>query len=267
MFSACTQQEEQKNTIARVNNEVLTDDMVRQQMDSTTMLKPALVQQYANRWITNELLYQEAKRQGIHTSEDVEQRVEEARKQLSISALLEREVYRSPSAVIPQNVIASYFQAHQDEFRLQEQTIWLSLAVFSNSSMANEFRASALGTTGWEQSVKLFQSDTSKQMIAYTDSLFYTQSSLYPPELWKVAAITGRLEVSFPIKTSAGYFVLRSLGNFAANTIAPLKKVRQTIVQRLEMEQRQQRYAEYLETLRKQNNVQLFLSPSDSQSQ
>lgn len=241
--------------------------MVRRQLDSSLALTPAAVQQYANRWITNEILFQEARRKGVNVSRNVERQVEEARRQLSIAELLEQEVYQNNSITIPQSEIAAYYQSHRDEFQLREQTIWLSLAVFLNSAAANEFRASALGSAGWDESIAHFQSDTSKHMIARTDSVFYTQSSLYPPELWKVAAVTGRLEVSFPVKTSVGYFVLRSLGNYAANSTAPLEKIQQTIEQRLTMEKRRQRYADYLESLRKQNNVQLLLPFTDSLSQ
>jgi peptidyl-prolyl cis-trans isomerase C len=263
--SGCVQQEQQNQKIlARVNEQTLTLEMVQGQIDTSQTITPVLLQQYTNRWITNELLFQEAKQRGMDISDDVQKKLVDARRQFAISALLEKEVYSSRNSEIKPEEIASYYQKYREEFILKQNLVWLSIAVFVENPPATEFRASALGNDGWDKSIDRFKSDPVKGMTAFSDSVFFTQSTLYPPELWKVATVLGRLEISFPVKTSAGYFVIRSLGQYPAGTTAPLYKVQETIQQRLTMERRQQRYAEFLESLRKKFQIQITVSPTDS---
>jgi parvulin-like peptidyl-prolyl isomerase len=266
-FAGCVQQQAPQNIVARLNDQTLTLEMIRAQMDSSQQLTQEIIQQYANRWITNELLFQEARQRGLDISDDVQKKLSEARKQLAVAALLEKEVYEKTANELRSDEIAAYYQSHLEEFTLKENLVWISTAVFAELKPANDFRASALGNTGWNESVKTVASDVSKGLIAFSDSLFFTSSTLYPPELWKVATALGKFEVSFPVKTSAGYFVMRSLGLFPSGSSAPLAKVSESIRQRIAMERRRQRYNDFVESLRKRSSIQMYFSSSDSTTQ
>jgi hypothetical protein len=266
VLAGCTKTEENGTVIARVNDNVLTLEEIHAHSDPSRPLSPSEVQQYANRWVINELLYQEAQQRGYDESEQIRMKVEDAKKQLTIADLLEKEVYAVTENSIRQNEIASYFQSHTSEFTLQENIARLSVAVFSEIDPANQFRTAALGETGWSAAVDQFGADAAKGLISYADSTFYSQSSLYPPELWKVAGALGMLEVSFPVKTSVGFVVLRSLGQFKAGTNAPLAYVEPQIRSRLTMEQRQQRYQQYIQSLRAKHAVQMTVAAQDSLS-
>ena len=71
-------------------------------------------------------------------------------------------------------------------------------------------------------------------------------------------------DVSFPVKTSAGFFVIRMLGSLKRGDAVPLRFVEQKIRERLSVELRQQKYSDLIETLRKKNNVQLFYAEKDT---
>jgi hypothetical protein len=262
----CTKTEESGTVIARVNDKVLTMETIRANSEPSQMLSQSEIQQYANRWVVNELLFQEAQQRGYDESETIRNKVEDARKQLTIADLLEKEVYSVAENSIRQSEIASHFQSHTAEFMLQENIVRLSVAIFSEIEPANQFRTSALGENGWDASIGQFGADAGKGLISYADSAFYAQSSLYPPELWKVAGALGMLEVSFPVKTSVGYVVMRSLGQFKSGTNAPLAYVEPQIRSRLTMEQRQQRYQQYIQSLRAKHAVQMMVAVQDSLS-
>lgn len=264
--SGCSKPEENGTVVARVNDRTLTMQQIRANVDPGHALTESDIRQYANRWVVSELLYQEAQQRGYDGSEEVTAKVAEARKQLTIAELLERDVYGGIGNDIPPSDIATYYQSHTAEFLLAETVTRLSVAVFAGMEAANRFRTAALGENGWEASVRLFGSDTSGMLVSYTDSAFYSQSSLYPPELWKVAGALGMMEVSFPVKTSVGYVVLRSLGEFKSGGTAPLAYVQEQIRGRLTMERRQQRYQQYIQDLRAKHAVQMMTAVLDSSS-
>lgn len=240
--------------------------MITAQNDSTQILSATQQRLFAQRWITSELLYQEAKRLGMDQSEAVQKNIAEAQKQLVIAALLEREVFGESPNTLPTALVQTYFSSHREEFILPSAVMWISSVVFSERHAATEFRASVLDGKNWDVVLESYKANPalSNTIVSISDSLFYTETQLFPAELWKVATALGLFEVSFPVKTSAGYFVLRSLGHFRKGAAPPMRFVEATIRERLSMEQRQQRYAEFVEQLRKKNVVQLFLSEKDS---
>jgi hypothetical protein len=264
LFSSCTHEQQDTRVVARVDDQVLTMDAIRSQVDSTRILLPADLQQIVNRWITSELLYQEARQRGYDASDEIQRKVAEARKQLSIASLLEKEVYSLAESSVQQNEIAKYFQEHQADYILKEDLARLSLAIFHAQDAANQFRAAALSSSGWDESVAQFRNDEIRGLLSVTDSVFYTPSSLYPPELWKVASALGMEEVSFPIKTSVGYIVIRSLGKFKKGTLTPLMAVEEDIRRRLAMERRQELYQNFIQQLRNKHTVQFMISAADS---
>lgn len=264
IIASCGETAQDKRAVASVNTQILTMDMIYAHMDSSKQLTDAELRQYVNQWVTNELLYQEAQRKGYDETDEVRLKVAEAKKQLSIAELLEKEVYSLTEQDIRPDEVAFYYQSHADEFILKENLVRLSIAVFARNDDAVHFRVSALSGLGWNNAVEEFKNDTSKGMVSISDSLFYFQSSLYPPELWKVASALGIEEVSFPVSTSVGYVVLRSIGQYKKGNPAPFAYVEPEIRTRLAMERRQKKYQEFIQALRVKHAVQFMLPQAET---
>ncbi|KAB2923248.1 MAG: hypothetical protein F9K22_09480 [Bacteroidetes bacterium] len=264
LLAGCTEPAPQGEVVARVNTTVLTTEMVRESAGPGRVLTDDEVRQYANRWITSQLLYEEAKARGYDETEGIRRKVEEARRQLAVAELLEREVYAAAEGSVSTTDVAMYYQQHTDEYLLKEDLVRLSVIIFRSSDAATRFRASALGGTGWDESVSRVRADPDAGVLSHSDSLFFTPASLYPPELWKVASILGMFEVSFPVNTSAGYVVMRSLGQYKKGSLSPIQYIADDIRHRLAMERRQQRYAEFLQGVRRKHTVQYQYSTPDT---
>lgn len=262
--ASCTAPQPSGTPVAQVNDRVLTMEMITAATANGQEPTPAEARAYARRWVTTELLYQEAQQRGIDASEPIQQKLTEARRQLSIAELLEKEVYALAAQEVRREDVAEYFQKHSEDFTLHETLIRLSVAIFHEQDQANAFRSAAISGGDWNAAVEQFRTDPAKGMMSCTDSIFYTRSSLYPQELWKVAGALGMSEISFPIKTSVGQIVLRSLGQFKENTVAPLAYVETEIRNRLAMERRQERYRQFLQQLRSKHTVTMMLAGSDS---
>jgi hypothetical protein len=260
----CTETQPNGTPVAKVNDRVLTVEMIRGSAAESQTLTQSDIQQYAKRWVTNELLYQEAQLRGLDGSDAIQQKLIEAQKQLSIAELLEKEVYSSAMNEIRREDAAEYFQNHSEEFTLHETLIRLSVVIFNEFEPANNFRTAVLSGSDWDTAIDQNRNDAAKGLMSYSDSIFYTKSSLYPLELWKVAGALGMSEISFPIKTSVGQIVLRSLGQFKEGTVAPLQYVEVEIRNRLAMERRQKRYQQFLQELRGKHTVTMMFTESDS---
>jgi len=269
-LSSCTREPERTQEVARVDDQTLTSDMVYQQLDTSNGISEMQVRMFARQWVNSELLYQEAKRQGLDHSGAVLSSLENAKRQLTINALLEKEVFNDAPQSISKEEIAMYFKNHLEEFALRDDIVQISLAVFSAREPAASFREAALQGGGWDTAIAetLNAKNDQSPLITKADSAFYTQSTLFPAKLWKVSSALNAGEVSFPVKTSAGYFVILLLGSYQRGATPPLEYVEDAIRGRLVMQHRQERFTEYLEAMRKKHTVQINLSgvPADRDS-
>lgn len=261
-FLSCSKAPEHAQELARVNDRSLTKEMIEAHADAPQQLSDAQIKMYANRWVISEILYQEAKRQKLDESDAVKRNLEDAQKQLTIAALLEKEIIAVPPEAVAAADVKAYYDSHADEFSVREQTVWIGTAIFRDKRSAEHFRDAALGSSGWSGAVA--SSRASNSIVDAVDSVLHTQSTLYPNELWRLASAMRTNDVSFPVKTSAGFFVMHMLGTLKRGETLPVSFVEHKIRERLSVELRQQKYSDLIETLRKKNNVQLFYADKDT---
>ena len=259
---SCSQRTEQSEEIARVDDQTLTREKIHEVFDSAAGVSEVQMRMFAREWVNSEILYQEAKREGLDHSDGVLKSLEEARRQLAINALLDKEVFTESPQSISGTEAAAYFRTHAEEFALRDDIVELSLAVFAEREPAASFRETALEGGGWQTALNAAQApvDGKVPLITKADSAFFTQSSLFPSKLWKVATALGPGEVSFPVKTNSGYFVIMLIGSYPRGSTSPLEYVQDAIKSRLVMQHRQERLAEFLESARKKHTVQINLA-------
>lgn len=261
-FLSCSKPVPHTQELARVNDRALTKAMIEAHADAPQQLSDVQVKMYANRWVVSELLYQEAVRQGLDNSESVKRNLEDAKRQLIVAALLEKEVIAVAPNAVPASQVREYYEKHRDEFSVHEPTVWIGSAVFRDRRAGEQFHDRALSEGGWAHAID--EARAAKKLVGSADSVLYTQSTLYPNELWRLASAMKMHDVSFPVKTSAGFFVIRLLGSLKRDEPLPLGMVESKIRERLSVDLRQQRYSDLVESLRKQNNVQLFYADKDT---
>jgi peptidyl-prolyl cis-trans isomerase C len=219
------------------------------------------IQQYIQRWLTEESLYREAVEQGLDRTEEMNQKVEDVRRQLSINALLEKEVYSEKTSDFSQQDIRQYYDAHIKEFNLMQDVALVSYALLKNRDAATEFRNLVLKGTPWSSAVEQKVSS----VLTVVDSSYQTQSTLLPPELWRVAANAINRELSFPINTNNGYYVLVVWKIFKQGQTADIPLVEQEIRGRLTVERRQKLFDHFIESLRAKHEIEVFINTaSDS---
>lgn len=252
--------------VARVNNSVLREDDLVHARDS--LGEPAAVsREYVNAWIVAEMLYQEAERRGITGAPDFQRQLEQTRKRLAVAALLQKEVYAPiDKGAITDETIAQSYAASGASFALREDLARVSTVLFSEREGANQFRSRVLRGSTWEDALRQMRADSALrlQIRRTTARQYCTRATLYPDELWKLARNLPLEEISYPLRTPEGYYILRVHQAFRQGQIPPLDYVRAEVREYLLMDLRRQRYEEFVGALRGRHSVDIRELGADS---
>ncbi len=262
LLAGCGRSDTGGTPVARVGNRTLTVEEIRKSLQTGDEPSAAQMQQYIQRWVADELLYQEAVSRGLDRSTEVENRVTDLRRQLTINALLQRDVYGKQPADITDEQVRAYFDGHQKEFALPEDVALVSYALFRDRDAATSFRNSVLKGSGWSEAL----GQSGPAVMARLDSSYRTQASLQPPELWRVASNAKGKDPSFPVSTTNGYFVLAVWKYQRQGQTADVQYVSREIRNRLTVDARQHLYDSILTTLRARHPIDVFLTSAGADS-
>jgi len=230
-------------------------------MCDTTGINRQQTRTCINQWVVTELLYQEAVRRGIVDREDLRQQVEAARRHLAITALLDRELGTNDTLLMPEPSLKAYFDTSAAAFVLREDVALASYALFAERDAANTFRSLVIQGTPWHEALQAAQRDsaTHSQPLLVADHQYFTRTTLYPEELWKLARTLRRNEVSFVLKTNAGYYVLQVHGNKRQGETPDFAYVREEVRTRLLIGIQRTRYEQLVRDLRGRHAVEVLL--------
>jgi hypothetical protein len=258
---SCAREERRPSFIARVGNAYLTEDKLPTPGDSST-----LTRDFINEWVTSELLFQEASRRGLLNAEEVQQQLESVRRRLTIDALLNEEIYRD-TAEVTKEAITAYYTSHQNQFLLREDVTLVSFVRFDNRDVANTVRTRILRGTAWDTAVNESQQDSAQapHILQVVEQKFFTESGLYPVQLWKVARTLPKESISFVISTDPGYYLLFLHDFRRRGELADPSYVEQEIRDLLMVEARRHIYEDLLQRLRSRYTVEVYRTSKDTQ--
>lgn len=255
-MASCTKSPEDTQFVARVGDAVLT----REEMTAMVGAQPPqLVRQFVSDWVTSQMLYQEARRKGFAETDDLARQLEDARKQLAINAFLDKELQNGNEAVADEATIAREFASNREAYKLREDVVKISFVMFEERDDANAFRFKVLQGTSWEQALHEVQADSVARegLLRVATNEYFTQAMLYPEELWKIAQALSKEDVSYVVKTDAGYCVVVVHGAQRQGEVPELDFARNEIIERLTIARRNVQYNALLAKLRSQYSVEV----------
>lgn len=262
LLAGCGTKDSGRRPVARIDDRTLTLEDVRARLDSSRGVTSAQVGEFARRWINEELLYREAVRRGLDNKASVQTQIEDARRQLVINALLQDEIYTANSVESSPDQLSQYFAAHIKEFTLPTDVALVSFMLFSDRDAANAFRTLVLKGTSWYQAARQVAADPKQSsfVLAKTDSAYYSQSTLLPADLWRVASASTKPEPSFPVHTNEGFYILIVWKLSRQGQTADLAYVEPEIRSRLTIDRRRQGLEGLIDRLRSSHAVELMVS-------
>jgi hypothetical protein len=266
LLSGCDNTGKRDGYVARVENAVLTEADLTQARDSSGDVQ-AFSREYVNEWVVRELLYQEAERRGLPESEDLQRKIRDTAKRMAVAALLQQELYEKiDTTAVAEDALRSFFSSKSKEFTLRQDVILASIAVFDDRDAANVFRSRVLRGTSWENALQQIQSDARQKahLLQVSRREFFTHTTLFPEELWKLARSLEREDTSFPLKTSRGTYVIRVHQIYRQGEIPPYEYARNEVRLRVLMELRRQKYDALVASLKAKRRVDVHLDRLDT---
>ncbi len=210
------------------------------------------VRNYVSNWVDQQLLFDEAKKEGLNDNHQFRDRVDEFAQQLAVTMLLNKRIY-DVSMIFSPDSISNYYSAHQQEFRAGESTVLVNYVAFDKRSTAVSFRNSVVSGQGWSASISQVPS---YRLLAVKDSVYMKGSSTSPP-IWSALQSFGDGSVSFPIQVNNIVYIVQVIKWYAVGQLLPIACVANSIREKLAIEQRTRLYTNLLDSLRSNGNFEI----------
>ncbi len=245
--------------VARVGNRTLSMEDVVARMGISGKPADGDIRRFVTHWVNEELLYQEAQRRGLDESEEFDRTMQDTRRRLLAQAFIDSQA--GDTSGIGDSLLQAYYANHPDEFIVRDDMVKLNAFRFLTREKAAQFASLVTRGMNWDDASAAARRDSSDPAVALpgVSGQFVTQHTVFPPEIWKVAASLAIGEISYPVRTAVGFCVIQPVGRLAAGSRAGAEVAAGEIRARIQIERRRQRYEELLGTLRKRYSVEVLL--------
>ena len=227
LFS-CSKPEKPDSYIARVNDSYLKESELYEMADSQ-FVSEKFRSAFIKNWVRQEILFQEAVKQGITDSKEFKRAIENSRRQLAASLLLEN-FSASSQLNVTQAELENYYNENQSSFRLPFNSYFLNRITFSDRESAVMFRTEVI-LNSWQTAIEKFKH--TPQLVSITSETLIPEQDIYPGRLIRVLEGLYPLEISIVIPDDNGYYtVVQLLEKYTAQSVPPYAAVRTEVERR-----------------------------------
>jgi peptidyl-prolyl cis-trans isomerase C len=201
------------------------------------------------RWVSTQLLYDEAQRTGLQLSREVDWQLEQYRRDLVADRLVQ-EVLKE-RAVVTRSEVMAYYVAHKDEFNLEVRVSH----ILTNNLQDAEEALEMLKTRPFKWVVAKMSVD---KHTGVGGDLGYLSKGNMPPEFEKVVFKMKVGEVSQIVESEFGYHILKLTDVRAALNELPFEAVAPEISRELLLRKRAAVYDSLITTLRANASIRVI---------
>ena len=253
LLYACNEPQKPASYVARVNGSYLTEEDVSQLIDSQFVSEKSRTSIIKN-WVRQEVLYQEAVKEGITKTKSFQKSIESAKRELAAAILLEKFSSSSKPVYTNEN-LENYYNENQTSFKLPFNSYFLNRINFSNENTAVQFRTEVI-SSGWKQAEDKFARETTILNIA--NGILLSEQDIYPAKLLRILEGLYPLEISIVISDDRGYYtVVQLLDKYSAQTIPPFEAVKTEVRRRYLSEQAELNTEDYINDLFTKNEIEI----------
>ncbi len=156
--AACNQQTQTGNSkvIAQVGSKVLTLDAAKSDIPLEVFKKDSLKSliKYRDNWIRQQLLIQEAKRNGFDNDAAFEKKMNTMRDQILAQMMRTYVLNRTDTSAITDQEAQNYYEAHKDQFILNERYVKFRHLIAASLDDAQKARQDLLHGVKWKTVVQ-----------------------------------------------------------------------------------------------------------------
>lgn len=232
--------------VASVAGKVLTVNDIEEIIynESGLEISSAQVYRYVQRWIETELVYQEALEQGLQEEPAVQKRLRDLEKDYLVNLFLDR--YDNVEILLTDQDIQDYYEQNKAEFIREEDYYYLYILLAENYRSANTLRRELLAGGDFAALARDHSLDPSKDNGGL---LGWTKLSDVNESVATRVPSLGMNVLSSPIKSDAGYYIVKVTDVRKKGEIMSIDEVRETIVFRLKTERKNEKYRNLITSL------------------
>lgn len=258
LLAACQQSDPAEDYVARVGDSYLTQREVDEALEDMPPGRDSLGArtQVIDRWVTNELLHQEALRRRLSDDPDVRQRIEDSERSVLIDALVSS-VYEEEVETPTAAELQAYYQRNRERLRLRESfvrvrhlsTLSPDSAEAARAALQDAVRQNAADSL-WPSIARRFATDAdAARTLAET---YYPERSLFnqQPTVRDMLRRIGVGEIAPLVDADSVHHVLQLVDRAPPGTIPELGWVEDQVQRQLLIDARKQMYARHVQRLR-----------------
>ncbi len=204
--------------LAVVNGHRIRVSDFKKQMDAVPEFYQAYVtsnrSQFLQDLIDRELVYQKARHSGYARSRAIEERLAELKKDFIVQEYVQKEILENPD--IPENDMRQYYKSHPMDF-IQPASIHLYEIVVSDLKTAENIIERYRKGESFEDLARKHSEAPSK---GRGGDLGFVREGKLPDQLARPAFALSPGQVSSPVKTEAGYYILMAGQNIPSRQLS-----------------------------------------------
>lgn len=200
--------------------------------------------------ILEKLLYKEALREGIDTDQDVQKLIEESKKKIIISKLIEE---KAKGLDVTDEEKQAYYEANKEKFRIPER-IKISHILINDKATADQLLKRINDGESFEDLARQYSQDPSKQRGG--DIGFVAKGDLIP-KFEEAAFALEKGQTSDVVQTDLGYHIIR-VTDKQDERILSYKEMQTNIGKEILDQKRKEVIGKYVDGLKGQENIQFF---------
>lgn len=252
-MTGCTKEAPQKKYVAKVNNTYLTSEELNLMSDSLSgnrLYKSEIIRN----WINEELLYQEALKQGILDEPEYKKTLEDSKKKLAGSLLLKK-LYEEEKEDVSESEVENFYNQNMNEFKLLYNSYLFNKITFNDEDKALKFRSMVL-QKNWDAAENNFKGDTS--IISSKNNLLLYEYEISPASTLKIIKELYPDEVSIALKEGAdNYTIVQALQKFDKGVIPPLDYIYSEVKKRYLVKKKELTIKDYIKELYSKNDIEV----------
>ncbi len=237
--------------LVRVNQETLTEREFRYFLpeDYRNVLTSEELQEYLDRWITTQLLYDAGMKSGLVVASDIEARLEQYRKDLVADQLVQR-VIRDKVMVFDEEIRA-YYDSHEREYVTEVRVSHILVNTLEEAQIVK----SQVGKRGFAYLARKYSID--KHSGSGGDLGYLSKGNMIPE--FESAVFDMQLgEVSDIIESEFGYHLIKVADIRGARFKLEFEDARMEIANNLMLKKREAVYDSLITSLREKADIKIM---------
>ncbi|MDG1754925.1 MAG: peptidylprolyl isomerase [Rhodothermales bacterium] len=252
---ACGVPEEDQSYVARVGSATLTySDVQRSLANQTAFLDSTdAVSQVVERWITNELLYQEAVDRGLMSDPSVQRLLEDNARSVMVSAIVDRMTTDDLESGPDEDAIRTYYEQHRNQLALREPFARVRHLIFLDADSAESIRSQIADLDLDESGMEAYALLSAKHMPGVSDpDAFYPLNQLFSsiPQVLNTIQELNPGDILPVISHEDRYHVIQLVQKLESGDVPDMELIIDDLRKRVTIQMRKQLYERQVQRLR-----------------